>query len=110
MMIDHMNRPSKKARITVTLASEIVDEIDRAESNRSRFVEAAVVNELQRRRSRRLLESLRSPHPESLETVEEGLPEWFALGSGTDADDLLVRDGGRKLEWIAGRGWLGEEE
>ena len=100
----------KKTRISITLPPEIVREIDRTEPNRSRFVLAAILRELERRRRRRLRESLDAPHPESGEMEEKGLEEWFAGLPSSDAVDLLVKDGGRSVRWRAGRGWTGEEE
>ena len=55
-------------RVTVTMPAELVAEIDRIESNRSRFIAEAVRHELQRR----LRLELQSPHPESLATAALG--------------------------------------
>jgi metal-responsive CopG/Arc/MetJ family transcriptional regulator len=56
-------------RVTVTMPAELVAEIDRSESNRSRFIAEAVRHELQRRLRLELQCSLQSPHPESLATA-----------------------------------------
>jgi len=50
-------------RVTVTLPSQVVKDIDRVESNRSRFIVVAVRHELDRRRREELNRSLRKPHP-----------------------------------------------
>ena len=97
-----------KTRISITLPPQIVSEIDRTVSNRSRFVLDAIVRELDRRRRERLQESLDQPHPESAEIAEEGFEEWYA--ELPEAEDLLVRDGGTSVRWRSGEGWTGEVE
>lgn len=100
----------KMARISVTLPPDVVAEIDRAEKNRSRFVLEAVRRELERRRRERFNESLESPHPESEEVGELGYEEWHSSAPDSDAEGLLVKDGGREIRWQEGRGWTGAEE
>ena len=51
-------------RVTVTLPQELVEEIDRCERNRSRFIAEAVAHELALRRRQGLLRSVANPHPE----------------------------------------------
>jgi len=51
------------------MPAELVAEIDRSESNRSRFIAEAVRHELQRRLRLELQCSLQSPYPESLATA-----------------------------------------
>ncbi len=51
-------------RVTVTLSNDLVQDIDRREKNRSKFVADAVRNELDRRRREELRKSLMNPHPE----------------------------------------------
>src|ERR1017187_5167486 len=52
-------------RVTVTLPSDLVRDIDRREKNRSKFVAEAVRNELDRRRRDELRRSLHNPHAHS---------------------------------------------
>jgi hypothetical protein len=91
-------------RVTVTLPAEVVEEIDRAERNRSKFILAAVRRELARRRREDLRRSLRSPHPETSEVAEAGLAEW---GSNLrDSAGLVDARAGAAVRWVAGRGWV----
>lgn len=92
------------ARVTVTLPPELVDEIDRRERNRSRFVLEAVRREVQRRRREELRRSIAVPHPESLELADAGLEEWGARAEAEPAD-LLDSRSGRRVRWVAGKGW-----
>lgn len=97
------------ARVTVTLPSEIVHAIDREEVNRSRFVLKAVTRELERRRTEQLRQSLRHPHPESLDMAEAGFAIW-AEGLAEDASDLIAPGAGEEVQWTADHGWMGTEE
>ena len=63
-------------RVTVTLNTGLLRDIDRWEKNRSRFVAEAVRRELERRERDELRKSLDNPHPESVELAEQGLEEW----------------------------------
>lgn len=93
-------------RVTVTLPAELLDEIDRLERNRSRFIAAAVRRELRRRRRQALLQSIASPHPETTAFADAGLAEWAKdLPSG---DDLVDPSTGTAVRWIEGRGWVAE--
>lgn len=93
-------------RVTVTLSAELLDEIDRLERNRSRFIAEAVQHELTRRRRDALLESISSPHPESTELVDAGLADWtFDL---PDDEGLVDPKGGTAVRWIDGQGWVRE--
>lgn len=93
-------------RVTVTLPSELLEEIDRLERNRSRFVAEAVRHELGRRRRDALLQSISSPHPETTELVDVGLADW---ASHLPDDDALVDlSGGTAVRWIEGQGWVRE--
>ena len=58
------------ARVTITLAADLVEDIDRLERNRSRFIAEAVAHELTRRRHAALLRSIRSPHADTVALVE----------------------------------------
>lgn len=93
-------------RVTVTLAAELVDEIDRLERNRSRFITEAVRHELARRRRDALLQSIRNPHPETAELVHTELADWT---TDLPRDEGLVDPvGGTPVRWIEGQGWVEE--
>ena len=95
--------PSTTERVTVTLPADLVEEIDRFERNRSRFIATAVEHELDRRRREGLLRSLSHPHPETAEVAESGLTEW---GSRLPDDEGLVDlKRGRAVRWVEGKGW-----
>jgi hypothetical protein len=95
-------------QITVTFPPDLVREIDRREGNRSRFIQEAVRQELERRRRVELeleLElSLCNPHPETRETAELGLGDWLE-SLPVEADDLLDPETGTDVCWIPGEGW-----
>ncbi|MDL1950120.1 hypothetical protein FBQ97_09950 [Acidobacteria bacterium ACD] len=93
------------SRVTVTLPEEVVAEMDRAASNRSRFVLEAVTRELGRRRRAALRASLSAPHPESLLVAESGLGEWGRSLPEEDAEGLLEPSQGRRVRWVDGKGW-----
>jgi len=92
-------------RVTVTLPDEVVDEIDRHEANRSRFVLEATLDALERRRQEELRRSLENPHPESEELARVAESEWFSLA--TDEDRALLEPGaGTRVCWTPGTGWV----
>ncbi len=91
-------------RVTITLPPELVEEIDRRERNRSRFVLDAVRREVQRRRREELRRSLASPHPESSELADAGLEEW--AGRRGESSELLDLAEGKPVRWVRGRGWV----
>lgn len=95
------------SRVTITLPSDILWEIDRADKNRSRFILEAVQREVARRRKEALAQSLAHPHPESQAFEAAGLDEWFRAGEN-DASELLDLDQGLEVRWIAGEGWVRE--
>jgi post-segregation antitoxin (ccd killing protein) len=97
--------PPSTARVTVTLPVELVEEIDRVEANRSRFVAVAVEHEIERRRREGLLDSLRNPHPESVALAAEGVSEWGALAADGDSELVDVARG-TPVKWVEGRGWV----
>lgn len=100
-----------KTRVTVTLPPELVDEIDRHETNRSRFVLEAVRGELQRRRREALRRSLEEPHPEGTELAEAGLDHWAEGLPADAAGDLVDVGGGSPVRWVPCEGWVeGEDE
>jgi hypothetical protein len=90
-------------RVTVTLAADLVDDIDRIERNRSRFIAEAVEHELMRRRQAALLQSIHSPHADTVSFVDTGLLDWV---SDLPADEGLVDvDAGTPVRWVEGQGW-----
>lgn len=93
-------------RVTVTLSAELLDEIDRLERNRSRFIAEAVQHELARRRRDALLQSVRSPHPETTEFVDTALAGWTS--DLPDDEGLVDPAGGTAVRWIEGQGWVRE--
>ena len=95
-------------RVTVTLPDELVEEIDRWETNRSKFVLEAAERELAARRRRELERSLHDPHQESAKIAEAGIEEW-GRGWAVD-DDLLDESAGLNIRWTDGRGWHGTPE
>jgi hypothetical protein len=98
------------ARVTVTLPPEVVREIDREESNRSRFVLDAVRRELLRRRREQLKKSLRKPHPDSLGMVDQGFSEWADGLPDENTSDLIAPGTGKAVRWTANRGWIEGKE
>lgn len=96
------------ARVTITLPPALVDEIDRRERNRSRFVLEAVRREVLRRRREDLRRSLANPHAEAGELADAGLEDW-GYGSGSragESSDLLDGAAGRPVRWARGKGWV----
>jgi hypothetical protein len=96
-------------RVTVTLPESLVSEIDRWESNRSRFVLLAAERELEARRREALELSLASPHPESLQVAEAGIEDWDAGWTGDDVD-LIDESAGRPVRWDSDLGWVEVDE
>lgn len=95
-------------RVSITLPDHVVNEIDRWETNRSRFVLVAAQRELELRRRQELERSLRNPHPASSRVAEAGIEEW-GLGRNEGDDDLLGSAAGRAIRWNPDAGWLVEE-
>lgn len=93
-------------RVTVSLPMELVRDIDRRDSNRSKFVADAVRNELDRRRREDLRQSLENPHPESVELADEGLEAWARSLPEEDTDSLLDNTAGKPIRWVLGEGWV----
>ncbi len=91
-------------RVTVTLAAELVEGIDRLERNRSRFIAQAVERELSRRRHDALLRSVENPHPDTTGLVDTGLGDWTA--DLPDDEGLVDMAGGTSVRWIEGQGWM----
>ena len=95
-------------RVTVTLPADLVQQIDRVERNRSRFIAEAVEQELRRRRREALLRSISDPHPETTELADASLGDWT---SDLLAEENLV-DGaaGTAVRWVEGTGWVRERQ
>jgi hypothetical protein len=93
-------------RVSVTLPSDLVRDMDRWEKNRSKFVVEAVRNELDRRRRDELRRSRHNPQPESAELAEQGLEEWTRGLPAEDAAALVDTNAGRPVRWVAGEGWV----
>jgi len=96
-------------RVTVTLPETIVEEIDRWEKNRSKFVLEAAERELELRRRQGLERSLRYPHPESHQVAEAGIEEWGEGWPATD-EELVNISEGRPVRWTPEGGWSEETE
>jgi Arc/MetJ-type ribon-helix-helix transcriptional regulator len=96
-------------RVTVTLPAEIVQDIDRRERNRSRFILDAVRRELKRRQREELKRSLYHPHPETSELADAGFADWGARLPDEEASDLVDVRAGRAVRWVPGRGWIDEK-
>mgnify|MGYP002625804899 CR=1 FL=1 len=98
------------ARVTVTLPEDLIRDIDRRETNRSKFLAEAVRRELDRRRRAELRRSLENPHAESHELAEQGLAEWTQGLPDEDTDALVDHSTGKAVRWVAGEGWIEEPE
>lgn len=97
-------------RVTVTLPAEILQDIDRMETNRSRFVLDAVRHEIERRRREALQRSLRSPHPDSARLAEDGFDDWASGLPDEDVTELVDVRAGKPVLWMPGEGWLEASE
>ena len=95
----------ENTRVTITLPTDLVLEIDRGEKNRSRFILEAVQREIFRRRAQALIESLENPHPDLVQLEELGLQEWLQAGKG-DAEELLDLEEGTQVHWSPLSGWI----
>ncbi len=84
----------------------LLEEIDRVERNRSRFIAEAVEHELQRRRREALLQSVANPHPETTELAGIGIGDW--VKDLPEQGDLVDLSGGTPVRWVEGRGWVEE--
>ncbi len=92
-------------RVTVTLPAGLVEEIDRLESNRSKFVLEGARRELRRRRRQALRESLRAPHPEASEIAEEDFAAWADGLPDEELAELVDEASGTAVHWTPGEGW-----
>ena len=96
-------------RVTVTLPDVVVNEIDRWEKNRSKFVLEAAERELELRRRRELERSLSYPHPESAQVADAGIEEW-GEGWSSEDEELVDEAAGRPVRWTPDDGWREESE
>ena len=101
---------STMERVTVTLPNDLVNDIDRREKNRSKFVAEAVRHELDRRRRAELRRSLQNPHPESADLAQQGLEEWTRDLPVEDAVALVDSSAGKPIRWVPGAGWVEDRE
>ena len=90
--------------MTVTLPAETVENIDRLEKNRSRFIAQAVKRELEHRRHEELQRSIDNPHPEAGELAEAGFDDW-AASLPTEEEALVDMAAGTQVVWVPGKGW-----
>jgi hypothetical protein len=97
---------SASERVTITLPAYLLHEVDQLERNRSRFIAEAVQHEIARRRRAALLESVRNPHPETTQFVDNGLTDWTS--ELPDDEGLLDPSTGTAVRWVEGRGWVKE--
>jgi len=97
---------STVGRLTVTLPLDLLQDIDRRESNRSKFVAEAVRSELNRRRREDLHRSLENPHPESGALADEGFADWAASLPDEGGESLFDVSAAKPVRWVAGRGWI----
>lgn len=93
-------------RVTVTLRADLLEEIDKVERNRSRFIAEAVERELHRRRREALLQSVANPHPETTDLADIGLGDW--VKDLPEENDLVDLSTGTPVRWVEGRGWVEE--
>lgn len=101
-----MGMPTAAERVTVTLRSDLLEEIDRVERNRSRFIAQAVEHELQRRRREALLQSIANPHSETADLADTGVADWVT--DLPEENDLVDLSTGTPVRWVEGRGWVEE--
>jgi Arc/MetJ-type ribon-helix-helix transcriptional regulator len=96
-------------RVTVTLPEELIAEIDRWDTNRSRFVLEAAQHELDARRREQLERSLLHPHDDSWIVAEMGFDDWGRVPE--DDDEALVdEEAGRSVRWTPEVGWTEDSE
>lgn len=95
-------------RVTVTLPTALIHDIDRHDRNRSKFVAEAIRNELDRRRREELRRSLAQPHTETAELADQGLEDWSHTLPQEDPETLLDPAAGQPVQWTPGLGWVTE--
>jgi hypothetical protein len=93
------------ARITVTLAADLVKSIDCQSKSRSTFVTQAIRRELDRRRCAELRQSLENPHGEIGALADPRLGDVAIYWPGQDVEAIVDMSLGRVIGWTPGRGW-----
>ncbi|KAF0245166.1 MAG: hypothetical protein FD180_1873 [Planctomycetota bacterium] len=96
----------KLIRVTASLPADLVEAIDRSESNRSRYLADLVRRDFARRRRAGFLESLRHPFKGSRALAEAGLKDWAANLPPDRASDLVDLNAGTPVKWVRGKGWI----
>ena len=104
--LEHTIDMPNAERVTVTLRADLLEEIDRVERNRSRFIAEAVEHELQRRRRETLLLSVANPHPDTANLSEVAIGDWVT--DLPEENDLVNLSTGTAVGWVVGRGWVEE--
>ena len=94
-------------RVTVTLAADLVERIDRLERNRIRFIADAVGREQERRQQEALFHSIRSPHAETAALIDTGLGDWVSALPGDEG--LVDLAAGTPVRWVEGQGWTKDD-
>ncbi len=97
---------AKVENVTLTLPTDLLEDIDRHEKDRSKFVVEAIRHELDRRRRAELHQSLENPHPETAELENEGFDEWVRSLPEEDTDALVDKSAGKPVRWVPGEGWI----
>ena len=92
-------------RVTVILSAEMVENIDRLERSRSRFIAEAVEQEIARRRQAGLLRSLEGPHPEATPVAAADLADW-GVSLPMEDEGLIDLSAGKPVHWLEGTGWV----
>lgn len=94
------------SRVTVTLPTQFLRDIDRLEKNRSKFVAEAVQHEIARRLSEELRRSLDNPHSEGTAVAEEGFDDWAQSLPREDTQALVDPSAGTPVRWVSTKGWI----
>ena len=94
------------ARVTISLPAGLLEQVDQLERNRSRFIAEAVQREVTRRRRAALMDSIRSPQPETTQAADAGLGDWTS--DLPDDEGLLNPAEGIAVRWVEGQGWTEE--
>jgi hypothetical protein len=93
--------------VTIAISTDLAENIDRFDPNRSVFIRTAVEREVARRNREDLLRSLRDPHPDTVDFVDEGFSDWCASLPAED-EGLLELDSGTPVRWDPEGGWIEE--
>ena len=97
-------RTMTASRITITLPADLVERIDQASSNRSRFIAEAAERELHHRLREALRSSLDAPHEEGRKVAELGLAG-YRDALPEDVPELMDPAAAVDLTWHEGEGW-----